>query len=87
MLLDHRSPLEVEVQRTALRVPSAYFRDDRVGVGEARLAVEQFGEEDEAFFPGGCVQVPREARTLRVFRFPDPFPFGCLLYTSPSPRD
>jgi hypothetical protein len=76
LLLHHRSLLAVEVQRAALRVLFFNFREDRVGFGDARLAVEQFGQEDEALFPGGCVQVPREARTLRVFRFPDPFPFG-----------
>ena len=58
-----------------MRVPPVDFRDDRVGIGEARLAVEQFGKEDEAFFPGGGVQVSREACPLGAFRFPDPFPF------------
>ena len=76
MLLNHRSQPAVELQRTALRVLFFNVREDRVGVGEARLAVEQFGQKDEALFPGRRVKVPCETGTLGLFRFPEPFPFG-----------
>jgi len=76
VLLHQRSPLAVEFQRPTLRELPFDFRDDRIGFGEALLAVEQFGQEDETLFLGGRRQVPSEARPLCVFRFPDPFPFG-----------
>ncbi len=73
MLLHHRPLLAVEVQRTALRELSIDFRDDRVGIGEARLAVQQFGQEDETLFLGGHRPVLREACPLDGFRFSPAF--------------
>ena len=70
MLLHHRPLLAVEVQRPALRELPIDFRDDRVGFGEARLAVQQFGQKDEALFPGGRRRILREACPLDGFRFP-----------------
>ena len=73
MLLHHRPLLAVEVQRTALRELSIDFRDDRVGFGEARLAVEQLGQKDETLFPGGRRRILREACPLDGFRFSPAF--------------